>query len=121
MEIGMGIHGEPGVRRGPIETADAIADALLDPIIEDLELASGDDVVALVNGLGATPREELYILYRRVHRRLVDAGIGVRRVWAGEFATSLEMAGASLTLMRVDPESLRLLSAPAEAPLIAWR
>jgi dihydroxyacetone kinase-like protein len=116
MEIGMGIHGEPGVRRGPIETADAVADALLDPIVEDLGLASGDDVVVLVNGLGATPKEELYILYRRVHARLDGAGIHVRRVWVGEFATSLEMAGASVSLMRVDGEALRLLAAPAETP-----
>jgi dihydroxyacetone kinase/dihydroxyacetone kinase-like protein len=116
MEIGMGIHGEPGVRRGPIESADAITDALLDPIVEDLGLASGEEVVVLVNGLGATPKEELYLLYRRAHRRLVEAGVDVRRVWVGEFATSLEMAGASLSVMRVDGEALRLLAAPAETP-----
>jgi dihydroxyacetone kinase-like protein len=116
MEIGMGIHGEPGVRRGPIATADSIADQLLDPILEDLALARGDDVVVLVNGLGATPKEELYLLYRRVHARLVASGVHVLRPWIGEFATSLEMAGASVSVFRVDDEARRLLWAPADTP-----
>jgi len=112
----MGIHGEPGVRRGPIETADQIADELLTPIVEDLGLARGDDVAVLVNGLGATPKEELYILYRSVAARLAGLGVRVRRPWIGEFATSMEMSGASLSVLRLDDELWRLLSAPARTP-----
>ena len=116
MEIGMGIHGEPGVRRGPIETAGEIAAELLDAIASDLALARGDHVAVLVNGLGATPKEELYILYRTVAVRLAELGVSVRRPWIGEFATSMEMAGASLSVMRLDDELWRLLSAPARTP-----
>jgi phosphoenolpyruvate---glycerone phosphotransferase subunit DhaK len=116
MEIGMGIHGEPGVRRGPLETADEIAHELTAAILADLPYRRGDEVGVLVNGLGATPREELYILYRSVARILDGEGIRVHRVWVGEYATSLEMAGASLTLMRVDDELRRLVDAPAETP-----
>jgi dihydroxyacetone kinase len=116
MEIGMGIHGEPGVRRGPLETADEIAAELTAAILADLPYTRGDEVGVLVNGLGATPKEELYILYRSVARILGDAGIRVHRVWVGEYATSLEMAGASLTLIRLDDEIKRLLDARAETP-----
>ena len=121
MEIGMGIHGEPGVRRGPIETADEIADELLDAIATDLELARGDAVAVLVNSLGATPREELYILYRRVAALLADRGVTVRRPWIGEFATSMEMSGASLSVLRLDDELWRLLQAPAQTPMYEQR
>ena len=93
----MGIHGEPGVRRGPLETADEIADELLGAILADLRLGRGDRVAVLVNGLGATPLEELYILYRRVHAGSDRARRGGPPAVIGEFATSLEMAGASLT------------------------
>lgn len=116
MEIGMGIHGEPGVRRGKLEPADRVADALLDPILEELALRSGDWVSVLVNGLGATPKEELYILFRRVHQRLEELGIQIHRPYVGEYATSMEMAGASLTLMKMNPELRRLLEAPASTP-----
>jgi dihydroxyacetone kinase-like protein len=116
MEIGMGIHGEPGVRRGELATADEIADELTRAILADLPYVRGDDVGVLVNGLGATPKEELYILYRAVARILDAEGIRVRRVWVGEYATSLEMAGASLTLLRLDDELRRLVDAPAETP-----
>lgn len=116
MEIGMGIHGEPGVRRGPIETADRIADELIDAITGDLELSRSERVAVLVNGLGATPREELYILYRRAYQRLTELGVTVMRPWIGEFATSLEMNGASISVMRLDEESWSLLQAPAETP-----
>ena len=116
MEIGMGIHGEPGVRRGPLETADAIARELTSTILADLPYRRGDEVGVLVNGLGATPKEELYILYRSVARILGDEGIGVHRVWAGEYATSLEMAGASVTLIRLDDELRTLVDAPADTP-----
>jgi dihydroxyacetone kinase len=116
MEIGMGIHGEPGVRRGPLESADAIAHELTAAILADLPYRRGDEVGVLVNGLGATPKEELYILYRSVARILGEEGIRVHRVWAGEYATSLEMAGASLTLVRLDDELRTLLDAPADTP-----
>jgi dihydroxyacetone kinase-like protein len=116
MEIGMGIHGEPGVRRGPLATADEIAEELLRSILADLPYRRGDDVGVLVNGLGATPKEELYILYRSVDRILAGEGIRVHRVWVGEYATSLEMAGTSITLLRLDDELKRLVDAPAETP-----
>jgi phosphoenolpyruvate---glycerone phosphotransferase subunit DhaK len=116
MEIGMGIHGEPGVRRGPLETADQIAAELTQAIVRDLPFQRDDEVAVLVNGLGATPKEELYILYRSVARILDAEGLRVHRVWVGEYATSLEMAGASLTLLRLDDELRRLVDAPAETP-----
>jgi dihydroxyacetone kinase-like protein len=84
MEIGMGIHGEPGVRRGPLETADAIADDLVSRLLADLPHERGDRVDVLVNGLGATPPEELYIVFRRAAVRLEEAGLEIRRAWVGE-------------------------------------
>lgn len=120
MEIGMGIHGEPGVRRGKLESADQVVDALLDPILDELALKSGDWVAVLVNGLGATPKEELYILFRRVHQRLSDLGVQVHHdPYVGEYATSMEMAGASLTIMKMNDELKRLLDAPAASPFFA--
>lgn len=116
MEIGMGIHGEPGVRRGKLAAADEIASQLMQLIINDLPFKSGDEVAVLVNGLGATPREELYILYRKTWELLRDAGITVHRPYIGEYATSLEMAGASISLLRLDDELKRLLDAPASSP-----
>lgn len=116
MEIGIGIHGEPGVHRGPLESADAVTDRLLDAIVEDLKLTSGDRVGILLNGLGATPREELYIMYRRAARRLQDLGIVIHRPYIGEYATSLEMAGASISVMRLSGELAELLDAPALSP-----
>ena len=116
MEIGIGIHGERGVRRGHLETADRIAEDLLRQISDDLSLSRGDDVAVLVNGLGSTPLEELYVLYRYVSRSLESAGMKVRRPFIGEFATSLEMAGASLSVMRLDADLAALLEAPARSP-----
>jgi phosphoenolpyruvate---glycerone phosphotransferase subunit DhaK len=121
MEIGMGIHGEPGVRRGALEPADRIAEQLTTAILEDLPFTSNDEVAVLVNGLGATPREELYILYRGAHRILQERGVAVHRVWVGEYATSLEMAGASLSLLRLDDELKALVDAPAETPFFVQR
>jgi len=118
MEIGMGIHGEPGVRRGPLEPADRIAEELVAAILADVPYVAGDRVAVLVNGLGATPREELYLLYRRTHRLLADAGITVHRAIVGEVVTSLEMAGASISLLRLDDELARLVDAPADSPFI---
>ncbi len=116
MEIGMGIHGEPGVRRGPLEPADRIAEQLVEAVAADQGLAPGASVALLVNGLGATPREELYILYRAVHRLLSERGVNVARSYVGEYATSLEMAGASITVLKLDDELTRLLDAPARSP-----
>ena len=113
MEIGMGIHGEPGVRRGVLQRADVVVDDMVDRILADLAAPAGAEVGVLVNGLGATPAEELYILYRRVHRRLVDAGLRIRRAWVGEYATSLEMAGASVSVMHVEDDIRRWFDDPA--------
>jgi dihydroxyacetone kinase len=121
MEIGMGIHGEPGVRRGPLEPAQRIAEQLVTQIVSDLPFNPGDEVAVLVNSLGATPREELYILFRSVHAVLASSSISVRRAWVGEYATSLEMAGASVSVLRLDDELLRLLDAPCESPFMVRR
>lgn len=118
MEIGMGIHGEPGVRRGPLESADEITDHLVAFLLEDLPHNKGDQLDVLINGLGATPPEELYIVYRRASTRLEEAGLKVRRAWVGEYATSLEMAGISISLLRLDGQLVRLLDAPASSPLL---
>jgi dihydroxyacetone kinase/dihydroxyacetone kinase-like protein len=116
MEIGIGIHGEPGIHRGELGTADAIADRIVTALVDDLELTSGDRVAALVNGLGATPLEELYILYRRVHQVLGDLDVEIVKSYVGEYATSLEMAGASISLLVLNDERLALLNAPASSP-----
>jgi dihydroxyacetone kinase-like protein len=116
MELGMGIHGEPGVRRGPLETADQIADSILDTIQKDMPLVTGDRVAVMVNGLGATPLEELYILYRRVHHQLQAQGVSVHQPFIGEYATSLEMPGASITIIKLDAELQALLDHPARTP-----
>jgi phosphoenolpyruvate---glycerone phosphotransferase subunit DhaK len=118
MEIGMGIHGEPGIRRGRLETADEITDQLVDAIVDDLELTGGDRICVLMNGLGATPKEELYIMYRRAATRFDDLGVGVHRVFVGEYATSLEMAGASISVMRVDDELAELVDLPVATPFV---
>ena len=116
MEVGIGIHGEPGFHRGPLETADKIADRIVAALVHDLELASGDRVAVLVNGMGATPLEELYVLYRRVYQILAGLGVQVSKKYIGEYATSLEMAGASISLLKLDDARLSLLQAPASSP-----
>ena len=112
MELGMGIHGEPGVWRGPLASADAIADDMLDRLLADQPLSSGERVSVLVNSLGATPPEELYILYRRVSRRLADRKVAIAMPLVGRYATSMEMTGVTFTLCRLDAELERLLAAP---------
>ena len=116
MEIGIGIHGEPGIHRGALETADEIAEHLVERLITDLGASSGDRVAVLVNGLGATPLEELYVLFRRTHQILEGKGIAIAKNYVGEYATSLEMAGASISLLLLTDERLALLDAPAESP-----
>ncbi len=118
IEIGVGIHGEPGRRRAPMVPADAIVDELLGAVQSDLPYVQGDRVALMINGLGGTPISELYLLYGIAHQKLADQGIEVSRSYVGEYCTSLEMAGASLTLVRLDEELDRLLAAPAE---IAYR
>jgi len=115
MEIGMGVHGEPGVRRGPLEPADAVASALVDAIVADFGAASSGEVALLVNGLGATAVIEQYVLYRGARRALEAAGMRVARSYVGEFITSLEMTGASVTVTVLDSELRELLDAPANA------
>ncbi len=117
MEIGMGIHGEPGMKREQMQTADQIAERMLTAILDDLQPVAGDRVAVMLNGLGATPLEELYIMYRKVHDMLGEKGIEIHRPYIGEFATSMEMAGASLTVFRLaDDELVELLDAPAHTP-----
>jgi phosphoenolpyruvate---glycerone phosphotransferase subunit DhaK len=117
MEVGVGIHGEPGRRRAKRGTATDIVTLLLDAIVPDLPYKKGDRVALMVNGLGGTPISELYLLYGIAHDQLKKRGIEVARNYVGEYCTSLEMAGASLTLVRLDDEIDRLLRAPAEIPL----
>ena len=116
MEIGMGIHGEAGIQRGPLQSADAVTEIMVKRIIDDLPFKAGDEVAILVNSLGGTPLEELYILFRKASQLLHAQGITIYRPYVGRYATSMEMQGASLTLMRLDDELKRLLDAPAETP-----
>jgi dihydroxyacetone kinase len=116
IEIGLGVHGEPGMRRGPLLTADETAGILVETILADLDRPSGHELALLVNGLGATAQLDLYILYRAARRALEAAGNVVSRSMVGEYITSLEMAGASVTVTRLDAELRDLLDAPARAP-----
>jgi dihydroxyacetone kinase-like protein len=116
MEIGMGIHGEPGIVRTALESADEVVDQMMSRILEDMELAQGDEVAVLVNGLGATAKEELYIIYRRVAQILEKQQHPVFHVWAGEYATSMEMTGFSISVCKVDDELKGLLSESARTP-----
>lgn len=117
MEIGMGIHGEAGIRRGKLLPADEIADEIVPEIIKDLNLKSGDEVAILINGLGATPLEEQYLFNRKVTEIVEQADIHVYRTYVGEYATSLEMAGLSVSLLKLDEELKPLLDAEADTPL----
>ncbi len=121
MALGMGIHGEPGIWNGALKTADGVTDELLAPIIADLGLEKGDEVAVLVNGLGATPKEELYILYNRVNEVLTEKGISIHRPYVGEFATSMEMAGASISLLKLDDELKALLDVSANTPFFVQK
>jgi dihydroxyacetone kinase-like protein len=112
MEMGMGIHGEPGIWRAALKPADAIVDEMMERLLADRPLAAGDRVSILVNSLGATPPEELYIMYRRARARLADVGADIVMPLVGRYATSMEMTGATLTLCRLDDELERLLEAP---------
>jgi dihydroxyacetone kinase-like protein len=119
MEIGMGIHGEPGVRRGPLKSADDIAEEMLAMILADMPLESGTRVSVMCNSLGATPPEELYIVYRYVARSLAKLGVEIVMPLVGRYATSMEMMGMSITVCRLDDELERLLKAPCNCAF--WR
>jgi len=112
----MGIHGEPGMKREKLQTADEISIRMTNAILEDLQPQAGDRLAVMVNSLGATPPEELYVMYRKVQQILTGKDITVHRAYIGEYATSMEMAGASLTFFRLDDELTELLDHPARTP-----
>jgi phosphoenolpyruvate---glycerone phosphotransferase subunit DhaK len=118
MEIGIGIHGEPGRYREPIGSAAQIVDRLATAIVEDLPFESGDKVLAFVNGMGGTPLIELYIVYRELNRFLQQRDITIERRLIGDYITSLEMAGCSITLLKLDDELTRLWDAPVDTPAL---
>ena len=120
MEVGIGIHGEPGRRRVPLARAHEIAEMLVEPILGDLDFTGGDGVIAFVNGMGGTPLLELYLMYAEVAALLEKAGVGIARSLVGPYITSLEMAGCSVTLVKADEDLLRLWDAPVRTPALRW-
>jgi phosphoenolpyruvate---glycerone phosphotransferase subunit DhaK len=120
MEVGIGIHGEPGRRRAPLGTASEIAELMVEAVISDLKPASGADLLVFVNGMGGTPQVELYLLYAEVERRLRAAGYKASRSLVGNYITSLEMAGASLTVLELDGATTALWDAPVHTPALRW-
>ncbi|MCR4425128.1 MAG: dihydroxyacetone kinase subunit DhaK [Firmicutes bacterium] len=116
MEVGIGIHGEPGVRRATLTTARELVHQMMDRIVPDLPFAGGEEVAVMVNGMGATPLMELYVIFNEVEQYLVSKGINPVRNYVGEYMTSLEMAGFSITLLRLDDELKQLLDHPCETP-----
>jgi dihydroxyacetone kinase-like protein len=120
MEIGIGIHGEPGRYREPLAPAAQVVERLATAVVEDLPYESGDRVLAFVNGMGGTPLIELFIVYRELHRFLEARGITVARRLIGNYITSMEMAGTSITLLRLDDDLTRLWDAPVNTPALRW-
>ncbi|XWX04748.1 dihydroxyacetone kinase subunit DhaK [Aggregatilineales bacterium SYSU G02658] len=120
MEIGIGIHGEPGRQRMKIKTAAEIVEMLVKPIVEDLPFKSGDEVLAFVNGMGGTPLIELYLVYNEVQKLLSAHGIKITRHLIGSYITSLEMAGTSVTLLKLDDQLTKLWDAPVKTPALRW-
>ena len=120
MELGVGIHGEPGRERLPLAPAKEIAALLVEPILADLPFSKGDAVIAFVNGLGGTPLIELYVMYNEVNKILAGHGVQVARSLVGSYITSLDMAGSSVTLLKVDDELLSLWDAPVKTPALRW-
>jgi len=120
MEIGIGIHGEPGRERKSLATADEVTEMLLGPILDDLPFKSGDKVLAFVNGMGGTPLIELYVVYNKVAEMCRDRGMTIERNLVGSYITSLEMAGCSITLLKLDDEMTRLWDAPVHTPALRW-
>ncbi len=120
MEIGIGIHGEPGRQRLPLEDADELVRRLLDPVLEDLPFTEGDDVLLFTNSMGATPLIELYLAHGVAERMLAERGIRVRRRLVGPYTTSLEMQGMSMTLLKLDDELTQLWDAPVRTAALHW-
>ncbi len=120
MEIGIGIHGEPGRRRVKLASADDITEMLTNPVVEDLGLKSGEQVLAFVNGMGGTPLIELYIVFNALQRILKGKNISIVRSLVGSYITSLEMAGCSITLVRLDDEMTKYWDAPVHTPALRW-
>lgn len=120
VEIGIGIHGEPGRHRIPLAPADEITRMLVDPVADDLGIAPGDDVLLFVNGMGGTPSSELYVVYRQARRLLEGRGARVTRSLVGNYVTSLEMQGASVTVLRLDDELTALWDAPVRTAALHW-
>lgn len=121
MEIGMGIHGEPGISRGSMMSARDLVHTLMTRIIEDLPYTKGDEVCVLVNGLGATPKEELYIMFKEISSFLEKEGIQIFHTYVGEMATSMEMAGGSISLLKLDDELKQLISKPCYTPFFSQK
>jgi dihydroxyacetone kinase-like protein len=120
LELGVGIHGEPGRERVPLASAAGIARMLVEPILDDLDFTGDAGVICFVNGLGATPLIELYVMYAEVAALLDSAGVRIARSLVGPYITSLEMAGCSVTLLRADDEMLQLWDAPVRTPALRW-
>ncbi|UYB36228.1 dihydroxyacetone kinase subunit DhaK [Arthrobacter koreensis] len=120
IELGVGIHGEPGRRRMPMAPADAITDQLLEPILSDLGAGSGERVLLFVNGMGGTPLSELYIVYRHAAKLLADRGLHVERSLVGNYITALEMQGASITVLKLDDEMIDLWDSPVHTAALRW-
>jgi len=120
MEIGIGIHGEPGRTRMKLKSADEITEMLMEPIVGDLPFKSGDKVLLFVNGMGGTPLIELYVIYRKAYQIAEKHGLKVVRNLVGSYITSLEMAGTSITLLKVDDDLVKLWDAPVKTPGLRW-
>ncbi|NUS71788.1 MAG: dihydroxyacetone kinase subunit DhaK [Corynebacteriales bacterium] len=120
IEIGIGIHGEPGRQRVNLVPADELVPMLLDPIVDDLPFASGDNVLLFVNGMGGTPLIELYLAYGIAEKQLADRGITVERRLVGNYITSLEMQGFSISVLKLDDELRELWDAPVNTPALRW-
>ncbi|KPN18062.1 dihydroxyacetone kinase subunit DhaK [Arthrobacter sp. Edens01] len=120
IELGVGIHGEPGRRKMPMATADVITDQLLEPVLSDLGTGSGERVLLFVNGMGGTPLSELYIVYRHAAKVLADRGIHVERSLVGNYITALEMQGASITVLKLDDDMIDLWDSPVHTAALRW-
>ena len=121
IELGIGIHGEPGRERTKMKSADEIAEILTSTVVKDLPFKRGDEVLAFVNGMGGTPLIELYVVYNAVNRYLSKEGIKISRSLVGSYITSLEMAGTSITLLKLDAETTKFWDAPVHTPALRWK
>lgn len=121
MEVGLGHHGEPGIRKAKLENADNVADELLNTILGEMELSESDDVAVLVNGLGSTSQMELLIMFRRVEQVLSEKGINIYRSYVGDYITSLEMGGCSITLTKLDDELKKMIDHPVDCPMFVQK